>query len=237
MKAGSEIPMALARSGRTALPSSGLLCFDLDGPLLDVRERYWRLHLLGAGTENAAGLDQAERLWRLKREGADDAEICQALGVACDLERYRRLQADAIEDPAYLRFDRPWDWSATVLGALRARYRIGVITMRRNRSSLHQELEASGLRLLLDGVSSRADLPGGPRDTKADLALRLATQVGSPVIAVVGDTDVDIRTARELGVAAVGVACGMSSRERLALEAPDHLIDDISALPGLLGMG
>ncbi|MBI4419574.1 MAG: HAD family hydrolase [Gemmatimonadetes bacterium] len=205
--------------------------------MLDVKERYWRLHLRGAGvTPSPEVPDRRDLLWNLRRDGADDAEVHRRLSVERPLEEYLRVQMAEIETPRFLRYDRPWPWSAPVLRALRARYRTGLITMRRNRAALEQELAETGLRPLLDGISSRADFPEGPAQSKADLVRHLEATERLPVVAVVGDTEIDVRSARELGLPAIVVACGMTSRRRLERLEPDHVLDDLTGLFALLGM-
>jgi phosphoglycolate phosphatase-like HAD superfamily hydrolase len=58
-------------------------------------------------------------------------------------------------------------------------------------------------------------------------------------IVVVGDSVHDVRCGRSLGVRAVAVASGKTSRERLAEEVPDALLDDLTdtgaALRAILG--
>ncbi|GIL08503.1 MAG: haloacid dehalogenase [Chloroflexota bacterium] len=51
---------------------------------------------------------------------------------------------------------------------------------------------------------------------------------------IVGDTPADVACARAVGARAVAVVTGFASREELAAAGPDHLLDDLSALPGVL---
>ncbi len=64
-------------------------------------------------------------------------------------------------------------------------------------------------------------------------ALRvLASEPGKAVC--VGDSEVDIRTARNAGVPCIGVTWGFRSRELLINEGADHIIDSPLELVGLL---
>ena len=58
-------------------------------------------------------------------------------------------------------------------------------------------------------------------------------------VVIVGDSIHDVRCGQSIGVRAVGVASGRTSRERLARESPDALLDDFSdteaALSAVLG--
>lgn len=50
---------------------------------------------------------------------------------------------------------------------------------------------------------------------------------------VIGDTLLDIRTARHLGAKSVAIATGSNTREELAAEKPDWLIETFSEIQGL----
>lgn len=68
------------------------------------------------------------------------------------------------------------------------------------------------------------------RDRLASLAVaRAADRYGVPAAQciVVGDTEHDVRCARFAGARAVAVASGSRSREELAAESPDLLLDDL----------
>ncbi|MBN1192760.1 MAG: HAD-IA family hydrolase [Coriobacteriia bacterium] len=52
----------------------------------------------------------------------------------------------------------------------------------------------------------------------------------------VGDSPADIESGRGAGVATVAATWGVASHERLAATGPDAIIDDIGALPPLLGI-
>ncbi len=54
--------------------------------------------------------------------------------------------------------------------------------------------------------------------------------LGGREVVVVGDTAMDIIAGRQAGARTVAVTTGVTSRERLALEKPDHIIDDLSGL-------
>jgi phosphoglycolate phosphatase len=54
---------------------------------------------------------------------------------------------------------------------------------------------------------------------------------------IVGDTEIDIRTGKALGLKTVALLSGIRSHERLAEEHPDCIVEDINALPQLVKRG
>lgn len=75
---------------------------------------------------------------------------------------------------------------------------------------------------------------GSTRSALARQALRQAHQAGwigrHTVVSLVGDHQNDILAARKNGLRAIAVATGLSSREELAVCAPDLLLDDLRQL-------
>jgi len=53
---------------------------------------------------------------------------------------------------------------------------------------------------------------------------------------MIGDSDVDVRTARNAGIWACGVSYGLGA-EGLRANAPDFMVDSLEELPARLGMG
>ncbi len=73
------------------------------------------------------------------------------------------------------------------------------------------------------------------RDELPALALQRAVQfsrrqITPHEVVVIGDTLMDIQSARALGAQAVAVTTGFTSREDLAAATPDYLLDNLTAL-------
>ncbi len=71
--------------------------------------------------------------------------------------------------------------------------------------------------------------------TKLQIMQKVQKGFGNVKPVMVGDTEVDIRTAKELQMYSVGVTYGMCSRDELLAEAPDAIIDGIEELEFVLG--
>lgn len=91
---------------------------------------------------------------------------------------------------------------------------------------------------LLEGMAGVGG-PGVGVPPKPDPAMVLALvgRMGAPPgqTVLVGDMDVDVATARAAGVAAAVVPTGSCSRQELQAAAPDHLLEDLRGLLGLVG--
>jgi phosphoglycolate phosphatase len=77
------------------------------------------------------------------------------------------------------------------------------------------------------------DVPARKPDPAGLLKLMRELDAGPAETALVGDSSVDVRTARAAGVRMVGVSYGLAPAS-LAAEPPDVLIDDLRRLPDAL---
>jgi phosphoglycolate phosphatase len=78
-------------------------------------------------------------------------------------------------------------------------------------------------------------VPGrGKPDPTSLLELVAMLGVEADSVAMVGDTEVDLQTARAAGVGAIAVTWGFRDREELAARSPDYLVDAPSELLSML---
>jgi phosphoglycolate phosphatase len=106
--------------------------------------------------------------------------------------------------------------------------RLGVVT---NKESAYTQtvLDAHGLTPLFDCVISGDTLP--TKKPKPDGVFACMTQVGVQVdqVLFIGDSSIDVATARAAGVAVWAVPYGYNMGQAIADSKPDRLIQDFSA--------
>lgn len=107
--------------------------------------------------------------------------------------------------------------------------RVGVVT---NKEGRHTErvLAAHGLPALLDAVISGDSLPTKKPDPAGILQCLQQWGVAPARALFVGDSRIDIATARNAGVAVWALPYGYNMGEPVVQSQPDRMIDDISAL-------
>jgi phosphoglycolate phosphatase len=207
------------------------LYFDLDGPLLDVSEKYYRLH--GAIVRRAGhAVEPKAQFWSMKRQRVPLTEHLYKSYPGLDEEAYLKSWLAHIETPAYLLFDTVVPGAAAVLEELLPQYQLHLVTLRRNQASLHWELRALGLhKFFVHILSGHSDAVPGWR-VKANLIRNAGfAPAGS---AIVGDTEADILAGKALGLVTIAVTNGIRSEDVLRRENPQFVIPDITALPVLL---
>jgi phosphoglycolate phosphatase len=211
-----------------------IIFFDLDGPLLDVSERYQTLHrdlLYGMGVIPLA----PKVYWERKRKRCPEAAILEELGISELEPLYSRKRLEFIESDSYLAHDRLWPWTSSVLTALTARYSLILVTVRSNRAALERQLTRLNVQRFFNDVLTEP--AADPVDAqKSRLIRNYLSQHCLPTYGswIIGDTEADIGAGRLLGLTTVAVRCGIRDDEYLVRINPTYLVDDIRALPELI---
>lgn len=207
------------------------ILLDLDGPILDVRPRYHGLYCRLLEALGGRPLD-LEPYWRGKRDRRPEASLAQLAGLRGDaLDEFSQRRAEHIESDDSLRMDEPWPWALSTLALLSQRAELVLVTQRSHRDRLLRQLQR------LDLIAPFAAIISGRGDDSPIAKQAMIEGAGldtARVLAFVGDTEVDLCSARALGVPAVAVLTGIRSREHLATCAPDALLPDLRALPAWL---
>ena len=205
-----------------------LILLDLDGPVLDVSPRYHRLHAELVSAAGGTPLSAGE-YFSLKRSRESEADIMRRTGVpAGRLAELGARRLELIETRPYLELDRLWPWSLETLAELRRLAPLVLVTQRTRADLLEWQLAYTGvapfLALVLSGREDETGLAKANRVRRAGLVL-------GPGSVLVGDTEVDVVSGRELGVATVALRTGIRDDEHLAACRPDVLLDSLQALP------
>jgi phosphoglycolate phosphatase-like HAD superfamily hydrolase len=211
-----------------------IIFFDLDGPLLDVSERYQILHrdlLEGMGVAPLA----PHVYWQRKRQRRPETAILRELGASALEASYSHRRLELIETDRYLTHDRLWPWANSILTTLTARYALVLVTVRSQREALERQLTRLNLRRFFKAVLSEP--AADPVDAQKSRLIRhylLQQHLSTPGSWIIGDTEADIGAGRLLELTTVAVRCGIRDDEQLASLNPTYLIDDIRALPDLV---
>lgn len=204
-----------------------LICIDLDGPILDVSERYYRVYsdalkLIGIGPLSK------EVYWNLKRSRVSEREILAQSGTSDNdlVKEYLNARAKRIESAEYLLFDQVWPGTPDMLRVLRSQGALVVlVTMRNSKELLDQQLdrlkvlEAFGCVLAAGNSSAANDLG----EQKAQL-VRDCYGNEDLVGWFVGDTETDIQSGRLLGLHTAAITFGIRSVDHLSAVSPDVLL-------------
>ena len=186
-----------------------LLIVDLDGPILDVRARYFAAHHRAVGAVGAVGAmhAHADVFWAAKRARIAVDRFLSAGDPCAYADAFRAC----IEDDDLLALDTLEPEALGALARCAGVVDVHVLSLR----TRHEGARRAVVRLGVASVVPVTFVAHGP-EGKVPAARALAT--GRTLVAVVGDTEADAAIARALAVPFVGVACGIRTRQALFAE-------------------
>jgi phosphoglycolate phosphatase len=203
---------------------------DLDGPLLDVSEKYHRVYKTIVEDLGGRPLPK-EDYWELKRQRADMAQILDRSKLSASAQTaYASSRLDIIETPKFLLYDRLQPGAVQTLARLRVKHDLFLVTLRTRATALRRELERLGLIPFFRGILSAPADSQSRHLTKVRLIKSLGEGQAREAI-VVGDTETDIAAGKELGFTTVAVLDGIRARQILSDCGPDYIIETFSDLP------
>lgn len=196
--------------------------FDLDGTLLDSRQRLFTL-FCDLTQQNSIDFD---RYWELKRRKIGHAEIleCYLSYSRSQIIKFEREWLCFIEEIKYLNLDAPFLFTQGVLEGLKDNHQLYVVTARQNKVGVIHQLDNANIRLYFEDIFVTEGLK-----TKSQLILE-AFGALSPSDFVVGDTGLDILTAKELGCKSLAVLSGFRNEDILSTYEPDYIGDNIKTI-------
>lgn len=202
---------------------------DLDGTLVDVSARYYRLHCDLCTT---LGLEPLpfQLYWDLKRQKSPLEQILPETPPPIR-EVYTTQWLSLIESPDYLEYDCLLPSVLETLSALAGKYRLVLATMRHDRRLMEAELARLALTAFFEQIVCRS----GRSDTRAKWQLICGeTEFNSGSAIIVGDSEQDILAGKKLGLGTIAVVNGIRTQMLLHTLEPDVLIQHIGELPKLL---
>ena len=196
--------------------------FDLDGTLVDSRNRMYEL-FNELVPESSLDFDE---YWELKRQRIDHEEILLKR-LSCSRDRYEQFHVDwmsTIEDPQRLELDTPFPGVEERLRALQTNgHELFLVTSRQSRQGVMEQLARFGWQ----GIFEQVLVTGQQKEKQILIAASLKTGEKAWMIS---DTGSDIAAARALGLYTVAVTCGVSCPEILQEYQPDKMLASVAEL-------
>lgn len=214
-----------------SLDSNPFFFFDLDGPILDVKHKYHGFYAEYLSAYGIAAILDLDTFWSHKKTKTNQTEILAKSQCHHLSETYQPVFKARIEDTVYLKRDILQVGAAEFIRCLQSNYRTVLVTMRRNKTTLLQQLQDMGILGHFHKVLCAADHPNPEPPywmVKRDLMLTLKDQ--GPAVAIIGDTETDMRAGQAVGIHTIAVENGIRTRELLEKENPTILVPGIHAL-------
>lgn len=203
------------------------ILFDLDGTLIDVSARHYSLYR-SVMTELGVEALPRDEYWRHRRAGESTIDLLSATpGV--DVERFTEAWMEGIERPDWLALDEPYEGAIEIIKALQPEHELVLITLRRDRVALMDQLDALELEPYFTNVICH-----GPELVRGKHLLRGVAEL-TPGGYAVGDTEADIELAAETGRRAICLSYGVRSGCYLAGRGAETVIASLRELPEVIG--
>lgn len=204
---------------------------DLDGPILDVSERYFRVY---QNIVDQYGGERVDKMtyWHLKRDRQPLSALLALTGCQASEEVFWTRWLHKIELLESLRYDTVIHGAREQLEKLKQHHTLILVTLRQRRANLGKQLDYLNIDHYFTAVLSTNPCGVNGWETKQRLIAESGFPVGNALI--VGDTEIDIRAGRALGLKTVAVLSGIRNRERLAEERPDFIVGDMNALSQII---
>lgn len=218
--------MSLRRSNGRRTKDQPTVILDLDGTLIDTAPRHYIVYSRLSERFSLDPITQQD-YWALRRNGLSNAQVLRKTGLRDELSP----SADAIwrrdiESKPLLELDCllpnvvPWleSWRLAVPFVL--------VTVRSNAPAVAEQLERLDLLRYFIQVIVVGHGAGG-NNIKAT-AVR--EQLNDHPVAWVGDTELDMRAAQEIGARAIGVTSGIRTPERLQEAGAEDIVTSVTAI-------
>lgn len=200
---------------------------DLDGPILDVSNRYYSVHQTIAERYQFNPLDK-QQYWDLKRSHTPINQILKYCSVDISSEDYSKHWLRLIERRDFLEHDKLFPETKDILGALGKNSRLILVTLRKNIENLIWELEHLAIKDLFHYILVKSN-NAGTSMIKQELVK--SDPLFSPKSSlIVGDTEIDILAGKTLNIRTIACTQGIRSKDFLLNLHPDFLIDSLSEL-------
>ena len=205
------------------------ILFDLDGTILDTRESIFQSFVHSLTTVGHKAPSQEDVFSHVGKELNE--VIAGIAGPKGKVEEIRELIKNF--QLANLHLVKLYAGVEEVLKELRSRgYKLGAVTNARRAGSI-KRLEHVGILDLFDTVVAVDDVEN-PKPHAEPVLLALKNMNAFPESAImIGDSHFDIESGKNAGIKTIRVTYGFHTEE-MDNPKPDHFVDDIKDLLGLL---
>lgn len=201
------------------------LFFDLDGTLLNARERYYRVYADVLQDMGFQPLNQDD-YWKYKRTVKSEKIILEYSKAGDEFEKYYDKRTRRMEMNYYMRMDSIWPEIKPVLPYISQKHICSLITLRMYPQALRWELDHLGITSCFYLIMQPDTGFGTPITAETKTRVMREQMPNSQLSGwIIGDTDVDVLTGKELGLKTAAVGFGMQDADFLKQLKPDKFLE------------
>lgn len=208
------------------------LFFDLDGTLVDIRKRQYKLYRDYARLYGIQTLDI--RVYQhLKRLRVPEGDIAAKTFPKTRVENYTTWRKAHIEDEKYLKEDVLYRGVKKLLMSLR-HHNLSIVTSRDHRDRVIRELTRLGIRAFFSHLFAVGVTDPVRKKTEAIERMIDDQRLVKKDILLVGDSEIEYETAHALSIGFVGVSYGVRTKKFLTDLGARVVVDSVPALARVL---
>jgi len=204
------------------------IIFDLDGTLVDSRGAYSEAAETAFASTGQRMVDE-RIVTEIPRRLEQDLPIDDLI-IGVDVKRFKEIYLGAYYQ-ATIKKNKPFPNIADTLEKLSSKAKLAVTT-RRNipETEVKRELTKFGLAKHIQKIVTSQDTLKPKPSPEALIKCAEHLDVKIRDCAVVGDSVIDIKAGKNAGAHTVAVLSGIFSREELAREKPDLILQNVNEL-------
>ncbi len=201
--------------------------FDLDGPLLNVSEKFYKTYSDILYSESFVVLDKF-LYWELKRNKTQEREIHSITHAF--VPDFSSRRKSIIETDDYQKLDTLQPFTKDVLALAKSKGAVYLVTLRHSREHVLKQLSNNGILSFFDEILTSGEETSPTWKVKYGL---LDNHFGGNIPSkslFIGDTETDILAGKSIGSRTIAVLNGMRNYEKIKQCNPDHIVPSISDL-------
>ncbi len=213
-------------------------CFDFDGPIIDVSDRYYRAYLesLKDTAINKTQILTKEEFWKLKRSRITDFEISLMSGLGVhDSKSSASDRKDLSFKNEFLEQDKLFDDVCKTFEYLKSkRITFFIVTLRRKKQLYHAikqfKLDKYIDRECFFGIDDDHKITNEVQEKQVLLVSAMnKLDLSGENTWMIGDTETDIHAGRLAKYGKViAISRGIRSKEQLEILKPDYIVNNLA---------
>jgi phosphoglycolate phosphatase len=219
---------------------------DLDGPLIDVSERYYKTYQLALAETQANAQSQghelhltplsASQFWRMKQARMPDTEIAHGSGLRHgEVEQFLATVQKMVNQPLLLHADRLQSGVARSLQVLQQQgIEVSVVTLRCQGQAFqllrHYQIDHffAQIRGTNDPLAVYQNYAVCKQQLLSDVMTQSGIDPSHTDCWMIGDTEADVIAGQMLGLSTIAVTCGMRNYRYLEKLHPTSIQPNLS---------
>ncbi len=194
------------------------LFFDLDGPILDVKNRYYNVYKKFIKAHSGKPLT-IKKYWGLKRKKISIKDLLQKSSCKSSEDEHIKFLKKFRESAQFIKLDKLQPGAKKALKDLCKTHNIHLVTMRKNPQVLIKQLESLGLTNFFNDILVKFSQESKWR-TKAELIK--AKNLDSKQGIFIGDTETEILAAKELNFKNITITNGIREASIVKAQKPSY---------------